>query len=80
MNIGVVIIKNNEIVASGVHLVVDFDYDEIIEVEPLIAHQSEKFYFDGEALKLKDGKTLLTEDELEEEYERIDETDTSQDE
>ena len=67
---GLVIIKDNQIIASGVNMVVDFEYDKLIEVDTNIAKQIEKFYFNGKELILKDGETLLTERELRELYER----------
>jgi len=67
---GIVVIKDNQIIASGVNMVVDFEYDKLIEVDTNIAKQIEKFYFNGKELILKDGETLLTERELRELYER----------
>ena len=67
---GIVVIKDNQIIASGINIVVDFEYDKLIEVDTNIAKQIEKFYFNGKELILKDGETLLTERELRELYER----------
>lgn len=67
---GLVIIKDDEIIASGINMVIDFEYDKLIEVEKHVAKQVDKFNYINGNLKLRDNETLLTESELEKEYER----------
>ena len=67
---GIVVIKDNQIIASGINMVIDFEYDKLIEVDSNIAKQIEKFDYINGSLKLRDNETLLTESELEKEYER----------
>ena len=62
---GLVVIKNNEIIASGINMVVDFDYDKIIEVDTNIAKQIEKFEYKNNKIQLKEDEVLLSEEEYE---------------
>ena len=66
---GIVVIKNNEIIASGINIVVDFDYDEIIEVDYDVAKQIEKFEYKNKKIQLKDDEVLLSNEEYEESLE-----------
>ena len=62
---GLVIIKDDEIIASGINMVVDFDYDKIIEVEYDVAKQIEKFEYKNKKIQLKDDEVLLSNEEYE---------------
>ena len=62
---GLVVIKNNEIIASGINMVIDFDYDEIIEVEYDVAKQIEKFEYKNKKIQLKEDEVLLSNEEYE---------------
>ena len=62
---GIVVIKNNEIIASGINIVVDFDYDEIIEVDFNVAKQIEKYEYKDNKLQLKEDEILLSNEEYE---------------
>ena len=62
---GIVVIKNNQIIASGINMVVDFDYDKIIEVDTNIAKQIEKFEYKNNKIQLKEDEVLLSEEEYE---------------
>ena len=62
---GIVAIKNNQIIASGINMVVDFDYDEIIEVEYDVAKQIEKFEYKNKKIQLKEDEVLLSNEEYE---------------
>lgn len=53
-----------EIIQSGANLVPTQEYDKVLPTTERIARQSDKVYFDGEQLKLNDGETLLSVDEL----------------
>lgn len=64
-NKGLVIIKDDEIIASGINMVVDFDYDEIIEVEYDVAKQIEKFEYKNKKIQLKEDEVLLSNEEYE---------------
>ena len=64
-NKGVVVIKDNQIIASGINMVVDFDYDEIIQVEYDVAKQIEKFEYIDNKIQLKEGEVLLSNEEYE---------------
>ena len=68
-NKGVVVIKDNQIIASGINIVIDFDYDEIIEVEYDVAKQIEKFEYKNKKIQLKDDEVLLSNEEYEESLE-----------
>ena len=62
---GVAVIKDNQIIASGINLVVDFDYDEIIEVDFNVAKQIEKYEYKDNKLQLKEDEILLSNEEYE---------------
>lgn len=57
---------NNEyvIVQAGSNIVPTEPFDKVLPTTEKIARQSEKIYFDGEKLKLKEGETLLSVEEL----------------
>ena len=65
MDKGIAVIKDNQIIASGVNLIVDFEYDEIIEVDYDVAKQIEKFEYKNKKIQLKDDEVLLSEEEYE---------------
>lgn len=52
------------IIESGSNIVPTEEYDKVLPTTERIARQSDKVYFDGEQLKLNDGETLLSVDEL----------------
>lgn len=54
------------IVQAGSDIVPTEDFDKVLPTTERIARQSDKVYFDGEKLKLKDGETLLSIEELNE--------------
>ena len=62
---GIAVIKDNQIIASGINVVVDFDYDEIIEVDTNIAKQIEKFEYKNKKIQLKEDEVLLSNEEYE---------------
>lgn len=62
---GLVIIKDNEIIASGINMVIDFEYDEIIEVDYNVAKQIEKFEYKNKKIQLKEDEVLLSNEEYE---------------
>lgn len=62
---GLVIIKDDEIIASGINIVVDFEYDKLIEVDTNIAKQIEKFEYKNNKIQLKEDEVLLSEEEYE---------------
>ena len=62
---GIAVIKDNQIIASGINLVVDFDYDEIIEVDFNVAKQMEKYEYKDDKLQLKEDEILLSNEEYE---------------
>ena len=64
-NKGVVVIKDSQIIASGINIVIDFDYDEIIEVEYDVAKQIEKFEYKNKKIQLKEDEVLLSNEEYE---------------
>ena len=66
MDKGIVAIKNNQIIASGINMVVDFEYDKIIEVDYNVAKQIEKFEYKNKKIQLKEDEVLLSEEEYEE--------------
>lgn len=66
---GIVVIKDNQVIASGINLVVDFDYDEIIEVDFNVAKQIEKYEYKDNKLQLKEDEILLSNEEYEESLE-----------
>lgn len=62
---GVVVILENNIVGAGIGMIINFEYEKLINVEEKIVLQIEKFKYDGEKLVLKDDEQLLNEEELE---------------
>ena len=54
------------IVQAGSDIVPTEDFDKVLPTTERVARQSDKVYFDGEKLKLKDGETLLSVEELNE--------------
>ncbi|ASN70449.1 hypothetical protein 7F7_9 [uncultured Caudovirales phage] len=54
------------IVQAGSDIVPTEDFDKVLPTTERISRQSDKVYFDGEKLKLKDGETLLSVEELNE--------------
>ena len=66
---GLVVIKDSQIIASGINMVVDFDYDEIIQVEYDVAKQIEKFEYKNKKIQLKEDEVLLSNEEYEESLE-----------
>ena len=66
---GIAVVKDNQIIASGINLVVDFDYDEIIEVNFNVAKQIEKYEYKDNKLQLKEDEILLSNEEYEESLE-----------
>ncbi|MCH4390393.1 hypothetical protein MKS16_11485 [Staphylococcus haemolyticus] len=55
---------NYEIKQAGSNIVPTEDFDKVLPTTEKIARQSDKVYFDGEKLKLKEGETLLSVEEL----------------
>lgn len=55
-----------EIKQAGSNIVPTEAYDKVLPTTEQIARQHEKVYFDGEKLKLNEGETLLTVEELNE--------------
>lgn len=53
-----------EWVESGKNIVINQQYDKVIPVREHVARQVDKLFFDGEKLKLKDGETLLSKTQL----------------
>lgn len=53
-----------EIVQAGYNLVPTQEYDKTLPTTEKIVRQFEKVYFDGEKLRLKEGETLLSIEEL----------------
>ena len=49
---------------AGKNLIITNQYDKVIPVRENVARQVNKLYFDGEKLKLKDGETLLSKTQL----------------
>ncbi|WP_145436948.1 hypothetical protein [Staphylococcus hominis] len=54
------------IIQAGSNIVPTEEFDKVLPTTERIARQSDKVYFDGEKLKLKDGETLLSVEELNE--------------
>lgn len=54
------------IVQAGSNIVPTEEFDKVLPTTERIARQSDKVYFDGEKLNLKDGETLLSVEELNE--------------
>lgn len=57
---------------AGKNLVINGQYDKVIPVREHVARQVDKLFFDGEKLKLKDGETLLSKDQLDKKEYEID--------
>lgn len=55
---------NYEILQSGSNIVPTEEYDKVLPTTEKIARQGDKVYFDGKRLKVKDGETLLSIEEL----------------
>lgn len=53
-----------EIKQAGSNIVPTEAYDKVLPTTERVARQSEKVYFDGESLQLKDGEQLLSLEEL----------------
>lgn len=53
-----------EIFQSGSNIVPTEEYDKVLPTTERIARQYDKIYFDGKRLKVKDGETLLSIEEL----------------
>ena len=53
-----------EPVLSGSNIVPDENMDKVIQVPEEVARQSNKFTFDGNKLKRKDGEYIMTLDEI----------------
>lgn len=49
---------------AGFNIIPQKEYDKILPTTERVAKQIEKIYYDGEKLKLKEGETLLSEEEL----------------
>ena len=69
MDKGIAVIKGNQIIASGVNMVIDFEYDKLIEVDTNVAKQIEKFEYKNNKIQLKDDEVLLSNEEYEESLE-----------
>lgn len=59
-----------EIVQAGSNMVPVEPFDKVLPTTEKIARQSEKVYFDGEKLKLKEGEALLSIEELNEKQQK----------
>lgn len=53
-----------EIVQAGANIVPTEEFDKVLPTTEKIARQFEKVFFDGKRLKVKDGETLLSIEEL----------------
>lgn len=53
-----------EWVDAGKNIVITQQYDKVLPVREHVARQVDKLFFDGEKLKLKDGETLLSKTQL----------------
>lgn len=60
-----------EIVKSGFNIVPTEAYDKVLPTTEQIARQSDKVFFDGEKLKLKENETLLSIEELDSELNEL---------
>lgn len=49
---------------AGKNIVVTNQYDKVVPVKENVARQANKLIFDGEKLKLKEGETLLSKTQL----------------
>ena len=61
-----------EYVSAGYNLVPTEVVDKVLPVQEHVARQARKLEYDGEKLVLKDGETLLTLEELDEEQRQLD--------
>ncbi|TDL39381.1 hypothetical protein EVU91_04350 [Macrococcoides bohemicum] len=61
-----------EYVSAGYNLVPTEVVDKVLPVQEHVARQARKLEYDGEKLTLKDGETLLTLEELDEEQRNLD--------
>lgn len=61
-----------EYVSAGYNLVPTEVVDKVLPVQEHVARQARKLAYDGEKLTLKDGETLLTLEELDEEQRQLD--------
>lgn len=61
-----------EYVSAGYNLVPTEVVDKVLPVQEHVARQARKLEYDGEQLRLKDGETLLTLEELDEEQRNLD--------
>ena len=59
-------LENNEykITQAGADIVPTQEYDKVLPTTERIVRQSDKVFFDGEKLKVKEGMSLLSVDEL----------------
>lgn len=53
-----------EWIEAGKNIVIANQYDKVIPVREHVARQVDKLFFDGEKLKLKEGETLLSKTQL----------------
>lgn len=51
-------------IEAGKNIVIANQYDKVIPVREHVARQVDKLFFDGEKLKLRDGETLLSKEQL----------------
>lgn len=51
-------------VEAGRNIVLNGQFDKVLPVREHVARQVDKLFFDGEKLKLKDGETLLSKTQL----------------
>lgn len=51
---------------AGKNIVITNQYDKVVPVKENVARQANKLIFDGEKLKLKEGETLLSKTQLDE--------------
>ncbi|WP_145232914.1 hypothetical protein [Staphylococcus arlettae] len=55
---------NFNIVQAGSDIVPTQSFDKVLRTTEKVARQADKVYFDGTNIRLKEGETLLTVDEL----------------
>lgn len=53
-----------EWVEAGKNIVINQQYDKVLPVREHVARQVDKLFFDGEKLKLREGETLLSKTQL----------------
>lgn len=56
---------------AGFNIIPQKEYDKILPTTERVAKQTEKIYYDGEKLKLKEGETLLSLKELDDSKEPL---------